>query len=89
MRILLTYVLPFLAPFLLYGGWVLWADRVRERRGVAPAPPPPWVTALAVLALGGSLFVFGQAIGPRPDPGIYVPPHMEDGRIVPGHYGAR
>jgi hypothetical protein len=79
MRILLTYVLPFLAPFLAYALWAIWAGRVERQRGSRPDAPPIWVTGLAVMVLGAALFLIGHAVGPRPDPGVYVPPRVEDG----------
>jgi hypothetical protein len=30
------------------------------------------------------LFVVNVGFG-RPEPGVYVPPHLENGHIVPGH----
>ena len=92
LRILLTYLLPLLAPVLLYMGWTAWA----RRRALATGEEPPslekssifWsliaglvlmIAALAVLALTGGR--------PADDVGKYKAPHLEDGRIVGPSYG--
>lgn len=83
MRIILEYVLPLVAPTALYLLWMRFAANREEKREV------PWlwlavaglmlaVVVLAALTLGG---------GNKDD--IYVPPHMEDGKFVPGHFVPR
>lgn len=88
-RLLLTYVLPLVAPTLLYLAWN-WIQVQRARGGKRPAPPPidqtPWVVLaacgillVAVVLLSFVLFGGGSA------PGLdYQPPRVEDGQIVPG-----
>ena len=83
MRILLQYVLPFLLPFLIYAAYL----------GLAKHRTPRWLdlnekewlvlggTGLALLTI--SLVTWTLLSGSPPDE-IYVPPHLEDGRIVPG-----
>lgn len=90
LRVALLVALPILAPTLLY---LLWLQLARRRAIAAGAAPPtlgeaPWVllagigVGLAVLALGASMLFFEDngAPGDR-----YVPPHVIDGRVVPGH----
>ena len=71
----------FLAPVLAV---VLW--RVAVARGLG-GPPPRQLAAVfvALLVLAAALVVF--AARDRLPPGRYVPAHIEDGRVVPGHAG--
>ncbi|HEV8680480.1 MAG TPA: DUF6111 family protein [Stellaceae bacterium] len=89
LRVFLTIVLPLILPTALY---LLW---LRIARWARREPPPaedigwaalPWVW----LAGGGALLLavvlvvvtvnFGTSTS-----GVYVPPHLENGRIIPGH----
>lgn len=89
-RLFFTYVLPLIAPTLLYLLWN-WLQLRRARAGKRAEQPPaledtPWlvlagagVSLLVVVVLGFAFFGGGTA------PGLhYVPPHMEGGEIVPG-----
>jgi hypothetical protein len=83
MRLLLQYVLPFLLPFLIYAAYV----------ALAKHRTPSWLdfdektwlmlggTGLALVTI--SLVTWTLLSGSPPDE-VYVPPHLEDGRIVPG-----
>jgi hypothetical protein len=85
LRELLTLVVPLLLPTLLY---LLWLRAVRwsEAGGAVAWQKLPWVwlavTGVALTAL--VLFVVTVGFGTA-TPGIYVPPRVENGRIVPGH----
>ncbi|HVV93135.1 MAG TPA: DUF6111 family protein [Hyphomicrobiales bacterium] len=74
-------VLLFLVPFVVYGGWLVLAGR---RRAWVPRGPLPWIIAAAI----GAVLVGLAFLGTRgaPPSARYVPPHMENGRIVPGHF---
>jgi len=85
LREFLTLVVPLLLPTALYLVWlrtVQWS----HASGAVQWRAMPWVwlgaTGVALTAL--VLFVvtvhFGTSV-----PGIYVPPHLENGKIVPGH----
>lgn len=71
----------FLVPFVAFGAWWLLAT------GRGPSPATVLITALGLLFVAGLLIWFGEhaTLGPGQD---YVPAHIEDGRIVPGHAGA-
>ena len=77
MRLLLTIIVPLLLPTAVYLIWLRAAgtDGGNERTwlwlGVAGV-------ALAALVVG-VLTLSGGGVD-----GVYVPPHMEDGRLVPG-----
>ena len=78
-RILLTIVVPLLLPTALYTGW-----RVAAGRGINLLNTWMWLALsgliLAALALVAMSVDFGE-----PRNGLYVPPHLEDGHVVPGH----
>ena len=83
-REFLTLFVPLLLPTVLY---LVWLHAVRRPpAGAAGWRRLPW----AWLALGGValtalvLFVVTVQFGST-RPGVYVPPRVEDGRIVPGH----
>jgi hypothetical protein len=84
-RELLTLFLPLVLPTALYLVW-LQAMRWSQNSGVTPWRALPWVwlgvTGVALTAL--VLFVVTVHFGTA-TPGVYVPPHAESGRIVPGH----
>jgi cytochrome bd-type quinol oxidase subunit 2 len=90
-KTILTIAIPFLAPFLCYAIWVWFATRKQEALQEGRAPETwqnwPWswlITtggAFAIISLVG-LFAFGEL----ETEGVYVPPTMVDGEIVPGHY---
>jgi Family of unknown function (DUF6111) len=83
MRLFLQYILPLLLPFLLYAAYVALAQRRM----------PDWLNLNEKewLMLGGSglalltisLVTWSLMSGSPPEE-TYVPPHLEDGRIVPG-----
>ena len=89
-RILLFYVLPILLPTLAYLAWL-----AVERRRVAQADGTgkrPWLDLswLSLMLLGivlagvaGIVIRLTTVSGTQ---GVYVPPRLIDGRIVPGHF---
>ena len=85
-RELLTLFVPLVLPTLLYLVW-LRAARWSQAGGAAAAwRTLPWVwlgisgVGLAAVVLFVVTVHFGTSV-----PGVYVPPHVENGRIVPGH----
>jgi len=88
LRILYSYVVPFLLPAAVYAAWVWYRVRYVARHG-GEAPKleqGPWPLLLflgAVLAFG-MLALTALTQGGSPD-ATYVPPRLENGRIVPGH----
>ncbi len=88
LRILLTYLIPFLLPML---GWFVWhrffakPPAPGEATGANPRQAPWHWLGLAGLLLAaatlGTLAVFGGG-----SPGeVYFPPETIDGKIVPGY----
>jgi hypothetical protein len=73
--------LLFLLPFALYAAYL----RLRQHDEDMPAKQHPW-TALFVsgLLLVAASFVFWGLFENANQRGVYVPPHLENGRLVPG-----
>lgn len=84
-RPVLTEALLFLAPFAVYAIFL-----VATRAGVTN--PSSWnlrilgvLTGVALLLLIGSFFLLAHHSG-HPAGSKYVPPHMEDGKLIPGQF---
>ena len=87
MRIFLSYVLPLLLPTLVFLGWAWLMRHQRAKGGHEWWQEGPWfwlVVAGFVLMLG----VLGvTAFWDTGRPGqTYVPPVLENGKVVPGHF---
>ncbi|MSP48327.1 MAG: hypothetical protein EXQ95_03260 [Alphaproteobacteria bacterium] len=88
-RILLTVILPMALPASVY---FLWFANERRRAIAAGTPETmprlgdvPWfVLASAGIAIA-AVVLFATSIYSGDEPGeTYVPPHLENGRVVPG-----
>ena len=81
MRFIFNYLLPLLLPLILYLS-VVWATR-----GGTPGwlDETPWLALLGAGAvlLALSLLAWSLFSG-APTDEVYIPPHVEDGRVVPG-----
>ncbi len=95
LRVFFTIVLPLVLPTALYLVWVRlahWSPGGSEQeseseRGEAvrwSTLPWIWLAVAGAVLLALMLFVVTVRFG-SPQPGTYVPPHVENGRIVPGH----
>jgi hypothetical protein len=82
LRVLLEVVLPFAAPFLVFAAW-----RLLVARGGRMLDRIPWfmLTACGLLLVVASFFAMALVTGFGPG-GIYIPPHVEDGAVVPGRF---
>ncbi|HXP31711.1 MAG TPA: DUF6111 family protein [Stellaceae bacterium] len=83
-RVVLTVIVPLLLPTAIY---LLWVVSVRRARPAAAMTWQglPWLwLVLAGIVLAAAALLVLVAFG-RQGGGTYVPPHVEDGRIVPGH----
>lgn len=83
-RLLISFW-PVLLPLLAYGVW-MW--RTTRNTGARPRlHEGPWMwTLIAMIAIGIVLFlVLGLSSTPSDD--HYVPPHLENGTLVPGRVG--
>jgi hypothetical protein len=78
-RAFLTIIFPLLLPTGLYIAWRLGLGRAINL-------PAMWIWLLVagVVLVSLTLVLVSTDFG-RPQEGIYVPPHLSDGQIVPGH----
>ena len=93
LRVFFTIVLPLVLPTALYLLWMRlahWLPRgppegaqLDEAVNWA-ALPWVWLAAAGAVLLALMLFVVTVHYGTA-EPGTYVPPRWENGRIVPGH----
>lgn len=88
-RVFIEFLLPILAPTAIY---FAWAATERRRRARIEAGEPlrwqdaPWLWLAGLGVALAAVVTFGLALsGGEPTTGVYVPPRLEDGRIVPGH----
>jgi hypothetical protein len=76
-------LLLFVSPFVLYALYLRLAPKTEPN---APGRTHPWTllfgTGLVLVVLSFLLLGFEEGQGER---GIYVPPHVENGQVVPGH----
>lgn len=85
MRPLLTEFLLFLVPFALYAVYLFSTRTVVLN--VASWPPRVVITLTicALILVLVSFFLLAHFFG-EPAGSNYVPPHMEDGKLVPGQF---
>lgn len=84
-RVFLTIVLPLLLPTALYVLWAMLTDRFRVADALETWQRLPWVwLGLAGVVAAGVVVVTMVESGDRLE-GRYIPPHLENGEIVPGH----
>ncbi len=89
LRVLLTIVLPLALPTALYLSWMWIAQGAERSRNVHWAAVPwVWLAGAGALLLALVLFVVTVGFGTS-TPGVYVPPHWENGRMIPGHIEPR
>jgi hypothetical protein len=81
-RRILFEMLLFLMPFALYAAYL----RLTEYDSENPPHPHPWTGLfVAGLALVAASFLVWGVIDGAGKQGTYVPPHLENGRVVPGY----
>lgn len=80
---LLYQALLFLLPFALYA---VYLRLLAQEKPSGEARDHPWTILFGTgLLLVAASFVYWGLTEGEPAEGVYVPPHMEDGRIVPGY----
>lgn len=89
-RILLEYILPLIAPFVVYFGWVWFAARRAAKAGTATPDwrqgPWFWLASAGLVFFVAALVVTALTGGEEPG-GVYHPPVLgKDGRVIPGHF---
>ena len=77
---------PVLVPLIAYVVWMQFVRRKAEKAG-EPLPHfrdgPLFWAVMASLGVGLCIFV-SLGLSHHEDRGSYIPPHMQDGTIVPG-----
>jgi hypothetical protein len=81
-RILLQVVLPFLFPFIAFFGY-RWL--VERRRAWLAEGPWLWLALIGVVLSGAGLLWMALE-GGAPAGSDYIPPRVEDGRLLPGEF---
>jgi len=87
-RIVFSYIVPFLMPAAVYLAWVWYRTRYAEQHG-GEAPKleqGPWPLLLFIGAVFAFMVLGATALirGGSPDD-TYVPPRLENGKLIPGH----
>ena len=81
-RRFLYEALLFLLPFALYAAYLRLAKR--DESGGERKHPWTFLFASGLVLVAASFLIWGITEGSGQQ-GVYVPPHVEDGRVVPGH----
>ncbi|RED48021.1 DUF6111 family protein [Aestuariispira insulae] len=90
-KLILTILLPLIAPTVLYFFWMkLRRHKAKAMATGEPLPeweklPWPWLIGGGCILTVVSLLIIGIPSTHDRD-SIYVPPRMEDGVLVPGHF---
>jgi hypothetical protein len=80
-RLLAARTLLFAVPFAIYG--IYWF--LAHRRTAQNAPATPWSLLFIVgLSLVAISFIYVGLTEGESTSGVYVPPHVVNGQIVPG-----
>jgi len=78
----------FLLPATIF---LFWLRTARRRAALTGTPVPvlpdtPWLWAIIASAIAAVLVMFALGLNSGEKPGgVYHPPRLENGRIVPGH----
>ena len=87
MRLFILRFWPVLLPLLAYIWWMRVARRNAIKAGVTPPRfrDGPWFWAVvASLSIGVVIFLI-MGLSNAPSAGNYIPPHMENGKVIEGH----
>lgn len=89
-RILIEYLLPIVLPTALYAAWLAWRRKRAIATGAASVPAwqeGPWFWCiLAGVGLALAVFVATALLSGHPPGAKYQPPHVVNGRVVPGEF---
>ena len=83
-RIVAFDVLFFLLPFVAYALWLIITRRTMRNAEDWQVKTIAWLAFAVAVLMIGALVIFIH-LDPSPPGGTYVPPHIENGEIVPGH----
>jgi hypothetical protein len=83
-RVVIENVLLFLLPAAMYAGYVLLIRRGATSAGQEINDAPlVWLFIAGAVLVVATLVFYGSTSGGKPGQ-VYIPPHMENGRIAPG-----
>ena len=86
LRTALFHVVLLLAPAVLFMIYLIIARKVRLSKTDAARMlrelPWPWLLGAGIALMAASLVVLSLSSGDDRE-GTYVPPHMDDGKVVP------
>jgi len=82
-RPVLTELVLFFAPFVIYGAFLLVTRAGLFDLESWPLSRLVWLTIVALVLVVGSFVYFAHFSGAAPG-STYVPAHIENGRFVPG-----
>ncbi len=89
-RLFFTYALPLLAPLAMYLLWNAYARAKAKKDGGDPPSlqkgPIFWSLVAGFILLVATFVTLAVTGGNPPDAGQYMPPRIEDGKIVPPYY---
>lgn len=86
LRIVLIQLLLFAVPFIVWALYVLMVQRRSLASGGAFNDAPiAWLLGAGTAMVAAGLVYLAVFSGTPAGEGQYVPPRLEDGRIVPGH----
>jgi heme A synthase len=91
-RIVFTYIVPFLLPLAVYLAWGWYRTRYVAAHGGEPPKLErgPWPLLLVLGAMLTLLSLAATALTRGSDAGsAYTPSHLENGQLVPGHMDAK
>ena len=81
-RIVFEFLL-FLLPFALYAAYLKLARQDEEEKAAQRAHPWTILFVSGLVLVAASFLIWGFEDGAGRQ-GVYVPPHVENGRVVPG-----
>jgi hypothetical protein len=79
-RVFLTIIIPLLLPTVLYVGW----QALLPGRSIQLRSTWLWLLGAGLALVSLTLVLVGTDFG-APSTGLYVPPHVTDKGVVPGH----
>ena len=86
LRTALFHIALLLAPAVLFMIYLIVAPKVRLSKSDTSKMlrdlPWPWLLSIGIALMAASLVVLSMSSG-EDRGGTYVPPHMEDGKVVP------
>ena len=86
LRTALFHIALLLAPAVLFMIYLIVARKVRLSKSDTAKMlrdlPWPWLLSIGIALMAASLVVLSMSSGDDRG-GTYVPPHMEDGKVVP------